>query len=85
MTEGKWVVLKEYSHATHYGWDDGSRFLNPDRPYYTMTATVKQDGCVDFHRYFNGSEEGDKDPEVDYLHICGLDDFIETLKKLSSV
>ena len=44
MSEGKWVVLTRYSHAIHYGWDDGSKFLNPERPYYTMTATVKHGG-----------------------------------------
>lgn len=40
--------------------------------------------CVHLHSYSNGAMPGDegREDDVDYLHICDLDDFIEELQAL---
>jgi hypothetical protein len=40
-------------------------------------ATVKPDGCIDIHRYFNAPGE-----DADDLHICDLDGLIARLQAL---
>ena len=39
--------------------------------------------CVHLHSYYNGDmPDTAKDEDVDYLHICDLDDFINELQQL---
>ncbi len=44
-------------------------------------AECRWDGCVHFYRFFNGNDSVDH-PDTDYLHICGVADFIRELQQL---
>ena len=45
---------------------------------------VKWDGCVHIFRYLNGSTANTFDEsDVDYLHVCDLDEFAESLMELA--
>lgn len=82
-SKGKWVELDKQKYVTKWGWDDGSKFLNPDRPYYTVVAYVKWDGCTNLYQFANGSED-ESDEITDYIHICKVKDFGEMLLALVS-
>ena len=57
---------------------------DPESRWYK--ASVKWDGCVHFNRYYNtpmSFEEDHKDgKDVDYMHICDLDQLIDRLTEL---
>jgi hypothetical protein len=63
--------------------DDGSYEVLPDgshKPIYTTSAVAKWDGCVHLYRYYNGqSFDHDCPGDADYMHICDLDMFIQSL------
>ena len=52
---------------------------SPDLFYYT--ARVKEDGCVDFHRYFNKDTASEG---CDSIHLCDIDDEIARLQALKA-
>lgn len=45
---------------------------------------IRFDGCVHIERYMNGQTFESKNPgsDRDYLHICDLREFIETLEEV---
>ena len=46
---------------------------------------VRRDGCVHIKRFSNGSRLDALDnPDMDYLHVCDLGDFIRTLTQLAA-
>jgi hypothetical protein len=48
-----------------------------------MDVGVKFDGCVHLRKYYNRPRhlQTDEDDQ-DYIHICDIDDMIETLQKI---
>jgi hypothetical protein len=45
---------------------------------------VRRDGCIHIKRFHNGSRVDALDnPDMDYLHVCNLEDFISTLLSLA--
>lgn len=57
---------------------------DPDDWYY---ATVRDDGCLEFMRFFNlPLSFEDRDPDdVDQVHICEIDEWIRRLEALKAV
>lgn len=53
--------------------------------YYEVT--LKWDGCIDFRRGCNGFKpsEDQTGENTDYIHICDIDEMIETLQELKKV
>ena len=52
------------------------------------SATVKSDGCIDFYRYHNWPKDkapAGREEDVDYIHICDVDDMIARLQAISLV
>lgn len=47
-------------------------------------AYVRKNGCVELHRYFNEPKEHNSqdDNDVDFLHICDIDDMISKLQEI---
>ena len=79
--EGKWVVLDKREYVTKYGWDDGCTVGEPPRPWYTMVAYVKYDGCVSLCKFYNGNELEDHD-DADSMHICDSQEFAKAMLAL---
>lgn len=48
----------------------------------TERYSLRFDGCVHIERWFNGGTCDNKQGDRDYLHVCDLADFIETLQEL---
>jgi len=51
------------------------------------SAVVKWDGCIHFNRYYNEPMDSEyhkttDQANVDYIHICDVDDMIARLKAL---
>ena len=57
----------------------------------SYTATFKWDGCIDIFKYSNGFTPEDKMSEeeytdnVDYIHICDIDEMIVRLTELKKI
>lgn len=52
-----------------------------------LAAQVKRDGCVNFSRYHNGASPDDivvDAANVNYIHICDLDEMIASLQALKA-
>ena len=73
--ETLWVMVPE---KTHEYWLE---VKDPDGWY---SASIKFDGCIHYHRYYNSPmDTPDRDEEdVDYIHICDIDGEIERLRSL---
>ena len=64
-------------------------FIGSREEYNTpvYSAAVKWDGCILFSRYYNGVDymvdsADEMDKNTDILHICDIDELIESLTKL---
>lgn len=55
------------------------RLHDPNDWYKTV---VKRDGCVDFMQSFNNPLSSARSQDIDYIHICNLDDFIKRLQEI---
>ena len=56
-----------------------------DDPEGWYSARVKFDGCVDFMRYHNWPKDAapaGREEDVDYIHICDVDDMIARLQAI---
>jgi hypothetical protein len=56
-------------------------------PHQWYRADVKWDGCVHFYRSYNGAQLdaiGSLE-DIDYLHICDIDDMIMRLQELKKI
>lgn len=54
-------------------------WLEVQDPEGWRSAVVRFDGCIHYYRYYN---EPFSKRDVDYLHICSIDDEIERLTAL---
>jgi hypothetical protein len=59
-------------------------WLEVEDPEGWWSAVVKWDGCIHLNRYYNipKNEPERIDSDVDYLHICDLDEFIKDMQDL---
>lgn len=49
----------------------------------SMVASWFPEGCLHLYSYSNGAEPADdRDEDVDYFHVCDLQDFIDELTQL---
>ena len=82
-TTDHWLEI-EGSDGGHIAIQDGVKVKIPIMNYH---AAVKFDGCVDLRQYSNGygwNHECDDNCKCceDYIHICDIDDMIDTLQKI---
>ena len=64
-------------------WDHVKTYTTPDRDW---RIDVKEVGCVDITRFFNGARMDDpvvSEDNRDYLHVCDLDEFAAAMTKLA--
>lgn len=45
-------------------------------------AIVKRDGCVDFIQSFNNPLSSARSQDIDYIHVCDLEDLIKRLQEI---
>jgi hypothetical protein len=60
------------------------RFYPVRDPDGWWSAVIREDGCVDLHRFHNEPNDGDPDM-TDYIHICDVNYLIERLQALVAV
>ena len=84
VKEGKWDVVSTYKsedgHATS--------ITLVDSEYENAKVYMKWDGCVDYRWYHNGATVYDKNTrsdDVDYIHICDINDMIERLQEIKKI
>lgn len=70
-----WILNKK--DTTEYA-------LHFEDPNEQWKATAKWDGCIHLFKYDNGFQTENPD-DIDYLHICDLDSFIDRLQALKKV
>jgi len=68
-----WKVIKE---KTEDHW------LEIEDPEGWYSAVVKWDGCIHFYRHHNEPIPNTDESDIDYIHICGVNDFIKRLQAL---
>jgi uridine kinase len=61
-----------------------------NKDYRDESVSIKWDGCVHLHKYWNGYTVDDPHSEEkannsDYIHICDIDEMIEKLQELKEV
>ena len=73
----------ELEHLPEQSTGHVLEFTTPNRDW---RFCVKWDGCVHINRFYNGAtmdEPGTFASDMDYLHVCDLDDFAKAVTKLA--
>ena len=60
-----------------------------DSTYNATELDFKWDGCINLWKYYNGYTPDDNSKEseenMDYIHICGLKEFINQLQEVMTI
>ena len=80
MLREQWVITEQGRYHLEAAWQ-----VEGSGSWYT--ASVKEDGCLEFRRFFNDSAESqstrpEDDRMYDQIHFCDLDDEIARLTAL---
>ena len=88
--KAKPVKEKKWDIASTYKSEEG-RMISislVDSTYENAKVYMKWDGCLDYRKYSNGAtvyDENVRNDDVDYIHICDINDMIERLQEIKKI